>query len=135
MKLPWEGPFRMWTDGDLWRVCDSYHQSVCTCRTKAHAQAITDLLNHQAEVGAEVEHLRAENLDLKQEMFLALACLIKEGHLAGWWDSMALSSACTVGDDLVEAGRFERHPDGYGRRWFYRPKADAAAEAAKGGKP
>ena len=44
----------------------------------------------------------------------------------GWWDSMANSNVCNMGDRLVELGLWERHPDGYGRRWFYRPLQKAS---------
>ena len=46
---------------------------------------------------------------------------VTEGRRAGWWDTMALSHVQEAGDALVELGLWERHPDGYGRRWFYRP--------------
>jgi hypothetical protein len=75
-----------------------------------------------------VKRMQAEILDLKQEFFFAVAAPVREGKMIGWWDSCCLSTAWDLGDDLVEAGRLERHPDGTGRRWFYRA-------AAKSGEP
>jgi len=46
-----------------------------------------------------------------------------DGDKAGWWDSCSMSGVRDLGDKLVELGLWERHADGYGRRWFYRPKA------------
>ena len=45
----------------------------------------------------------------------------EDSENVGWWDSMALSVIQDIGDTLVEAGLWERHPEGIGRRWFYRP--------------
>lgn len=46
---------------------------------------------------------------------------IYRGDRAGWYDSCALSHVVEAGEELVKAGRWERHPGGYGRRQFYRP--------------
>jgi len=44
-----------------------------------------------------------------------------DGDMKGWWDSCALSHVQEAADHLVALGKLERHPDGVGRRWFYRP--------------
>lgn len=77
----------------------------------------------------EVERLRAELTEFLEDGFQQMAAKINEGDHAGWWDTCALTTCMEFGDRLVELGGWERHPDGYGRRWFYRPKA----EEAKGG--
>ena len=45
-----------------------------------------------------------------------------DGDMTGWYDSCAISANVQTGDWLVEMGLWERHPDGFGRHWFYRPK-------------
>ena len=50
------------------------------------------------------------------------ALFVDEGRRRGWYDSCARTTAVDVGDQLVELGVFERAPDGYGRRQFYRRK-------------
>jgi len=64
--------------------------------------------------------------ELLEGVMYQFCCRIDDGELAGWYDSNALSVTCDVGDKLVELGLWERHPDGYGRRWFYRPIAEEA---------
>jgi len=61
--------------------------------------------------------------DLIEDLFLELADEISDesSDRFGWFDTMAKSDAVRYGDELVELGVYERHPDGYGRRWFYRP--------------
>lgn len=59
---------------------------------------------------------------LLEESFMDNAYYEKEGARAGWWDSGAKSSVRNLGDELVELGKWERHPDGVGRRWWYRLK-------------
>lgn len=39
----------------------------------------------------------------------------------GWYDTQALKYVMEAGDRLVELGVWEKHPEGTGRRWFYRP--------------
>jgi hypothetical protein len=89
---------------------------------RAKAEAQRDVLAN------EVKRLQVALLDAKQEIFLALAQQVRDGPRAGRWDTLCMSGACVAGDALVKAGRFERHPDGYGRRWFYRPVAATATE-------
>jgi hypothetical protein len=60
--------------------------------------------------------------ELIDEAFRQIACRVETGDMAGWWDSMALSTACDLGDWLADYGTWERHSDGVGRRWFYREK-------------
>ena len=38
----------------------------------------------------------------------------------GYWDTCALSHVMEAGDRLVELGVLKKHPDGFGRRWFYK---------------
>lgn len=51
----------------------------------------------------------------------SLASRVESGPRVGWYDTCALSVCRDLGDLLVELGRWERHPKGVGRRWFYRP--------------
>ena len=65
---------------------------------------------------------RAELVKYLGEAFRAAgAYYVESGDKAGWWDSGAHGTVRDFGDRLVELGLWERHPDGYGRRWFYRP--------------
>jgi len=57
--------------------------------------------------------------------FRQIARKIERGDLAGWWDTCALSTARDLGNRLVQLGTWERHPDGSGRRQFYRPRENA----------
>lgn len=66
--------------------------------------------------------LREKLIDALEDIAAGQGMYIKEGDKAGWYDTMALSHVRDAGDELVEMGLWERHPDGYGRRWFYRPK-------------
>ena len=74
------------------------------------------------------KELRAELIETAEYAFYSGAeeCLSKK--LLGWWDTMALSDLCLLGDTLVDAGVFERHPDGYGRWQFYRPVQEKPPE-------
>jgi len=89
----------------------------------------TELAVDLAEAKVEIERLRVELADLLDEAFRQVAFHEKSGSREGWWDTMALTHAMDCGDRLVESGLWERHPDGYGRRWWYRP---IVAEAAGG---
>ena len=94
-------------------------------RLIAYAKASTygNVQNDARTVEKEIEELRAENAEiaeLTEECFQVLAFLVPKGEMNGWWDTCALTSAKNYGDRLVEFGLYERHPDGVGRRWFYR---------------
>jgi hypothetical protein len=71
----------------------------------------------------ELSELRDEFDALCEDAFRQIACYCdsEDDPRNGWWDTMALSTARELGDWLVKFGRWERHPSGYGRRWFYRP--------------
>jgi len=80
---------------------------------------------------------REENTRLLEEMVEHLDCIMRsegiletQGKREGWWDTGALSHVKDAGDRLVELGKWERHPNGYGRRWWYRPLATSALAAA-----
>lgn len=83
---------------------------------------IQDLKAARDRRRALLDKAEAELAELLDEAFRGQAYLIKEGDMMGWWDSQALSSVQYWGDRLVELGTWERHPKGFGRRWFYRPK-------------
>ena len=80
---------------------------------------------------SEIKRLQTELAENTDDSFRQIAHLCRDGPRSGWWDTCALSTAVELGDRLVELGTWEQHPDGYGRRWFYRPIK--AAEASKGG--
>jgi hypothetical protein len=65
----------------------------------------------------------ADYLDLIADAFCQTAHFIRDegSEFNGWYDTGCISTARDLGDCLVEAGLFERHPEGLGRRWFYRP--------------
>jgi len=83
---------------------------------------IVALRERVAELEAENKALREQVVEALEDAFFAIAHLVAEGDRQGWYDSQARSTARSAGDELVELGVFERHPDGYGRRWFYRRK-------------
>lgn len=85
-------------------------------------QEVACLRRQLAQRTRERDELKRQLLDEQQDHFFDRAWQVRDREKAGWWDSMGLSSLCSLGDVLVEAGRLERHPDGYGRRWFYRLK-------------
>lgn len=60
--------------------------------------------------------------DILEDAMGELCTFDNAGKYMGYYDTLASSTARDIGDALVQAGRWERHPDGYGRRWFYRPK-------------
>lgn len=66
--------------------------------------------------------------DLLEEAMVELCAFTKDGKYAGYYDDLAHRTTLEIGDALVEAGRWERHPDGCGRRWFYRPKQKEASD-------
>ena len=83
-----------------------------------------------AELEAEVALLKDELAESLVATLRSSWCSISTGTMAGWVDSCAMATAMEAGDRLVELGLWERHPNGYGRRWFYRRVQ--AAEAAGG---
>lgn len=83
-----------------------------------------------AKLRAKVERLRGELLKVLNAAMREGAPYITTGDRQGWWDSEARRSICDIGDRLVELGIWERHPDGYGGRWFYRPIEKAAPTKA-----
>lgn len=97
----------------------------------------TECIEHIAGIDAmdavvdERDRLREELIEWILDYFHTNAHEEKDGPMAGWWDTMAMSSVLNAGDKLVELGLYERHPDGVGRRWFFRSKK--AALAQKGG--
>lgn len=71
----------------------------------------------------EIGSLKAELAGWLDIAFRLRAYEVRRGARAGWWDTQALSQVKLLGDRLVELGKWERHPSGRGRRWWYRPKA------------
>jgi NTP pyrophosphatase (non-canonical NTP hydrolase) len=71
--------------------------------------------------GEEIERLKAELAEVLAEVMSFAGSYRHDGDMAGWYDTNAIGTAVEAGDRLVELGLWERHPDGYGRRWFYRP--------------
>jgi len=80
------------------------------------------------DAAEEIERLREEIVELLEKAFKEIAGYEGEGEREGWWDSMAGSTAAGYGDRLVELGTWERHPDGCGRQWWYRPVEPAGIE-------
>ena len=78
------------------------------------------------------DEMKRELVEAHEDAFYGSATLIEKGEKAGWYDTNALSHVMEAGDALVDLGVFEVHPDGFGRRWFYRPKERAAREASGG---
>ena len=110
-------------------------------RQRDHAQAHCDALriNSETTIGQlrqQAKHLEDRVTELEAGIVSFLDCamrdaatLLKEGDKAGWWDTNGLTPLCEIGDKLVDFGKWEIHPDGYGRRQFYRPiEVDARKE-------
>ena len=70
---------------------------------------------------AEVTALKSELAEICEEVVVTMGDRWVNGEYAGWWDTMALGLVHQCGDRLVELGKWERHPEGVGRRWWYRP--------------
>lgn len=90
------------------------------------AQKIVDGL-HDSETqpdidaAAEIERLREELVEHLETILHNEGRLRQESeNLPLWWDTCASSDAACAGERLTELGFYERHPDGYGRRQFYR---------------
>jgi len=73
------------------------------------------------EADEEIERLTERLAEMSENRFREIAHYVTDGRWIGWWDSQARSTACELGDTLVKAGTWERHPSGVDRRWFYRP--------------
>ena len=71
----------------------------------------------------EVKRLESELAEMAEQAFYQIASFWKgdDPQFGGWWDTVALSTARDLGDRLVGLGVFEKHPDGAGRRQFYKP--------------
>lgn len=80
-------------------------------------------------LAAENARLTAELAETWETIVYSEGILIHDGDKAGWYDSCANSDVCLAGDSLVNAGLWERRPNGVGRRQFYRKK-DAAVLVA-----
>ena len=82
-----------------------------------------------AEAADRLRELDARVQELEEEVAEHLAMIVssegyycREGlHMSGWYDSQAMRDVVYAGDRLVAMGRWERHPNGVGRRQFYRP--------------
>lgn len=68
-----------------------------------------------------IAELESASVESWEAMVRCEGVHVTEGKRAGWWDTCALSHVQSAADELVKLGLWERHPDGYGRRWFYRP--------------
>ena len=77
----------------------------------------------ETELFDEIEALRAELAEYLEEAFCQMAAFTKgdDTEHGGWWDTCAISTTRDIGDRLGEMGLYERHPDGSGRRQWYRP--------------
>lgn len=100
--------------------------------TNAVRDSLCPLIERIRALEADAERLRGENEALVDALDSAMrqGCEeVTEGtvgmrnDLVGYFDTMAISCWREVGDRLVDAGAWEIHPEGFGRRWFYRPKA------------
>jgi len=120
----------------------NYEPELCECIARAwlantQGDVVIAPLKHAArllleETETKVKRLQDELAELLDTAFRNSACYIKDGHWAGWWDTEAMTDNVVLGDRLVELGLWERHPDGVGRRWFYRPvKQKSQIEAAE----
>ena len=92
----------------------------CAEEAKRLLDVVTEITELRSIV-AELNEFRIGVTDLVEDAFCQIAWKINEGTRAGWWDTCALSTARDLGDRLVYLGTWERHPEGHGRRWFYRP--------------
>ena len=104
----------MYLDGAQCRVTGAACETLCEPAVRRMAQRL--------EASDEVIEEMCEDVMTSRGMFC------REGEFCGWYDTCALSDVRDAGDRLVALGKWERHPDGYGRRWWYRPTAAAAAK-------
>jgi len=101
--VPWCGGIKE----SCWRGCQWVNFKICLPQVQLDE--------------AELARLKGEIIELLRSAFLEIAVICVDGPHAGWFDSMARGDACEHADSLVEMGEWEIHPDGYGRRQFYRP--------------
>lgn len=108
--------------------CDGVIRVVCHPRD-ATDNGLTMDEKFIVSQAAEIERLRglvdeaADTIDYAARQAMHLDTKgDKDSTFDGYFDTMAISANCDLGDWLVEAGLWERHPDGHGRRQFYRPK-------------
>ena len=79
---------------------------------------------------AEIRRLRAELVEWLDIAMRTQGFKEPTGRRKGWWYTVAPSHGPIIGDRHVELGKWERHPDGPGRRQWYRPIDDAGADNA-----
>ncbi len=74
------------------------------------------------QLQAKVVRLQEELVEYVEEAFRQIAYR----QFDGWWDSQAMSAACSFGNKLVELGMWERDTTrGTGRWQWYRPLKSA----------
>lgn len=92
-------------------------------------RALVDGLRKQAETNhtlrAELAALREELVEYRETIIDSEGIHIITGDKAGWIDSACNSDVCAAAEALVAMGLWEKHPEGYGRRAFYRRKSAA----------
>ena len=79
---------------------------------------------------AEIRRLRAELVEWLDIAMRTQGFEERIGPRRGWWYTTVSGHVKLIGDRLVELGKWERHPDGIGRRQWYRPIDDAGAPNA-----
>ena len=75
-----------------------------------------------AQLKAELETAKAKIVELCESIVRNSGHREVLGFRKDWYDSMALRDIVDAGEHLVGLGLWERHPDGVGRRQWYRPK-------------
>ena len=70
---------------------------------------------------AEIERLRGELAEALVVIVCNQGVRETKGDRQGWWDSCCYGDVVWAAERLVEMGVWERHPEGGGRRWWYRP--------------
>lgn len=88
----------------------------------------------EAKVASRTAELQAANARLREELvewweteIYSAGYHETSGEFKGWWDSQADSGVVDAGEKLVEAGLWEQHPGGVGRRQWFRKVAAALA--------
>lgn len=74
----------------------------------------------------EIVRLRDDLVEALEAAFCVITHEETSGRFVGWWGTCT-TTAVSCGDRLVKLGLWERHPDGVGRMWWYRPKVTEAA--------
>lgn len=78
------------------------------------------LYNSHAALLREVKRLEREVIEWMEDSIYSNGFTETDGDRKGWTETMAKGSVMNTCEELVRMGKWEKHPNGVGRRWWYR---------------